>query len=68
MLSSIIKIFNHLRLCLATAIYNLKWLKITHIYLIWDKTFKILMFKQQFHFQYQWFYWLIKQQLSWSAW
>ena len=28
-------------LCLATAIQNLKWLKITHtcIYLIWDQTF-----------------------------
>ena len=23
-------IFNHLKLCLATAIHNLKWLKITH--------------------------------------
>ena len=29
-------IFNHLRLCLATAIHNLKWLKITHICLILD--------------------------------
>ena len=26
-------------LCLATAIHNIKWLKITHIYLIWDQTF-----------------------------
>ena len=31
-------IVNHLRLCLATAIHNLKWVKITHICLIWDKT------------------------------
>ena len=26
-------------LCLATAIHNLKWLKITQICLIWEKTF-----------------------------
>ena len=32
-------IFNHLRLCLANAIHNPKWLKITYICLIWDKTF-----------------------------
>ena len=39
LLGKFILIFNHLRLCLATAIHNLKWLKITHICLIWDQTF-----------------------------
>ena len=29
--SYFIFIFNHLMLCLATAIHNLKWLEITHI-------------------------------------
>ena len=33
LLSLFIWIFNHLRLCLATAIHNLKWVKITHEYL-----------------------------------
>ena len=26
-------------LCLATATHNIKWLKITDLYLIWDQTF-----------------------------
>ena len=29
-----ILIFTHLKLCLATATHNCKWVKITHIYLI----------------------------------
>ena len=33
--SYFIKIFHHLWLCLATAIHNLKWLKISRICLIW---------------------------------
>ena len=32
-------IFVHLKLCLATATHNFKWLKITHICLIWHKIF-----------------------------
>ena len=32
-------IFIHLKLCLATASHNFKWVKITHICLIWDETF-----------------------------
>ena len=35
---TLIKIFNHLKFCLATAIHNLKWLKMTHICFIWDQT------------------------------
>ena len=35
-------IFNHLRLCLATVIHNLKWLKFMNICLIWDQIFKKL--------------------------
>ena len=31
--------FIHLKLCLATGIHNFKWVKITHICLIWDDTF-----------------------------
>ena len=38
LLSYFILFVNNLRLCLATAIRNLKWLKITHICLIWDQT------------------------------
>ena len=34
LLSSFILIFMHLKLCLATATHNFKWLKITHISLI----------------------------------
>ena len=34
-----ILIFTHLKLCLATAIHNFKWVKITHICLIRDQTF-----------------------------
>ena len=29
----------HLKLCLATATDNFKWVKMTHICLIWDQTF-----------------------------
>ena len=39
LLNKLIEIFNHLMLCLATASHNIKWLKITHICLIWDQTF-----------------------------
>ena len=31
--------FIHLRLCLATAIHNIKWMNITQICLIWDQIF-----------------------------
>ena len=37
--SYLISIFTHLKLCLATAIHNFKWVKITHIFLIWDQRF-----------------------------
>ena len=33
------KIFTHLKLCVATATHNFKWVKIIHICLIWDLTF-----------------------------
>ena len=32
-------IFNHLKLCLATATHNFKWMKITDICLIWVQIF-----------------------------
>ena len=32
------EIFTHLKLCLATAIHNFKWVKIYHSCLIWDQT------------------------------
>ena len=32
-------IFTHLKLCIATAIHNFKWVKSAHICLIWDQTF-----------------------------
>ena len=32
-----------MRLCLATAIHNLKWLNITHFFLIWDEAFTIFL-------------------------
>ena len=38
-LKQIIKIFTHLKLCLANAIHNFKWPKIADICLIWDQTF-----------------------------
>ena len=31
-------IFTNLKLCLATASHNFKWVKIAHICLIWDQT------------------------------
>ena len=34
-------IFTHLKLCLATAIHNFKWVKIIHICLIWDRIFTV---------------------------
>ena len=33
------RIFTHLKLCLATATHNFKWVKITHICLVWEHTF-----------------------------
>ena len=30
------EMFNHLKLCLATATQNFKWMKIAHIWLTWD--------------------------------
>ena len=41
LLSSLIKIVTLLKLRLATAIHNLKRVKITHIGLVWDQTFTI---------------------------
>ena len=38
-LNQIIWILTHLKLCLATATHNFKWVEITHICLIWDHTF-----------------------------
>ena len=38
-LNWIILISTHLMLCVATAILNFKWLKITHIRIIWDQKF-----------------------------
>ena len=40
-----------LKLCLATATHNFKWLKITHICLILLQKFQILMFRHAFHSQ-----------------
>ena len=34
----LISIFTHLKLCLASATHNFKWVKITHVCLIWDIT------------------------------
>ena len=39
-LTLFILIFIHLKLCLATATHNFKWLKITHIYLIRAQLYK----------------------------
>ena len=39
-------IFTHLKLGLATATHNFKWVKITHICLIWNNH---IMFKHTFH-------------------
>ena len=38
-LSYLILIFTYLKLCLTTATHNFKWVKITHMCLIWDQTF-----------------------------
>ena len=38
-------------LCLAAATHNFKTLKISHICLIWDQAFAILMFKNTFRFK-----------------
>ena len=38
-LNQIIRIFTLLQLCLATTTHNFKWVKITHICLIWDQRF-----------------------------
>ena len=40
----LIRIFNHLKLCLATATHNFKCVNITHICLIWDETVMLQMF------------------------
>ena len=53
-------IFNHLGLCLATAIHNPKWLKTTYFCLIWN-IYKCWGQKQSFHSQSQWFNRLIRQ-------
>ena len=46
-------------LCLATATRNFKWLKITHICLIWAEIF--LKFSHTFHTQKLWFGGLTKK-------
>ena len=38
-LNRIISILTHLKLCLATATHNFKWMQITHYSLIWNQTF-----------------------------
>ena len=48
-------------LCLATAIHNFKWLKITLTCLFELKHLQILMFKHAFHSQYQRFNWRLKR-------
>ena len=56
------KIFTYLKLCLATATHNFKWVKITHIcQYIETKHLQILLFKHTFRFKYQWFNRFIKQ-------
>ena len=47
-LSYLIKIFTHLKLCIATATHNFKWLKITHVCYSEAKNVQILMFKHKF--------------------
>ena len=37
--SNLIYFFTHLKLCFATATHNFKWVKISHICLIWDQKF-----------------------------
>ena len=37
-----IKMFTHSKSCLATTTHNFKWVKITDICLIWDRTFASL--------------------------
>ena len=39
-----IYIFTHLKLCLATGTHNFKWVKITHVCLIWDQTCAVCEF------------------------
>ena len=39
-LLTLIQIFNHLNMYLATATHNSKWLKITPISLIWERAFE----------------------------
>ena len=53
-------IFTHLKLCLATAIHNLKWVKNTHTRLIWDISFANPD-THTFCSQYHWFDRQIKQ-------
>ena len=38
-----ITFFTHMKLCLATATLNFKWVKITHICLVGDETFLIII-------------------------
>ena len=49
--SQFILIFRPLKLCLATATHNFKWLKISHICSIEHKYFQILMHRHTFHSQ-----------------
>ena len=37
--TSDVRIFTHFKLCLATATHDIKWVKNTHICLIWEQTF-----------------------------
>ena len=54
-------IFTNLKLFLATATHNFKWVQITGICLICDKTFAILMFKHALRSEKKWFDPPIKQ-------
>ena len=38
------KCSTHLKLCLATATHNFKWVKITHIFVVWEQKFENIDF------------------------
>ena len=49
----------HLKLCLATATHNFKWMKTTHICVIWDQTFT--NFDVKIFISFQWFVRLLRR-------
>ena len=53
----LILISTHLKLCLAIATHNFKWLKITHNCLIWDETFANLDVWTLIYFTITVFFW-----------